>query len=997
MTKKNKTETNKNSATKKKPLSKQKPVEKENPEKKDVLVLPAKAKNENSFPIVGLGASAGGLEALEIFFNHMPSDSNMSFVIIQHLSPKHKSIMASLLAKCTQMQVFEMKDGIEIKPNCVYLNPPDKNVVIINGTLQLMERVKTEGINLPIDSFFRSMASDLGEKAICIILSGTATDGTLGLKAVKGEGGIAIVQDPDSAKYDGMPRSAIATGIVDYILPVEKIPGKLVKYINTPYIGVPKIIKTVDDHFSNYIQKVFVLIRTSTGHDLSHYKQTTICRRIERRMAIHQINKISIYVKYLQETPSEIKILFKDMLIGVTNFFRDPEAFELLEEKVIYDLLKRKKSESSIRIWVVGCSTGEEAYSIAIILSELIEKLNISLNVQIFASDIDAQAIEHARVGIYPDSIAADISKKRLNHFFLKEKNTYKVKKQIREMVVFAVQNVINDPPFSKLDMISCRNLLIYMDSELQKKILPLFHYSLNIGGVLFLGTSESIGEFTNLFKPVNSKLKIYNYVETFLDKTAEHSQMPFSITPQLYDSIDKKNFPVNSDIHTMAEKIILENYSLPGVLINEKFEIIHFMGKVDKYLKTPTGKASFAILKMAREGLQFKLSSALHNAVRQLKTTEYKALPIKYNGSLLVVDVIVRPLIERKDSQGFILVMFDDKTISEMSASSKKKKTKKVESEPDVVRLEHELEATKEHLQTTIEELETSNEELKSTNEEMQSVNEELQSTNEELETSKEELQSTNEELVTVNTELQNKIDELSQTNNDINNLLASTDIGTIFLDTNLLIRRFTPAMTRIFNLIQTDINRPISDITSKVIYKKIHHDAKQVLDTLIRKEEEVQDKNGNWFYMRMSPYRTLENVIDGIVITFVDITQKIQMEEALQTSEERFRSLFEQASESIVLVDSKTGKFLEFNQMACDSLGYTRKEFEKLNIYDLESDSSAREINDHINKVTKEGFNVFETQLKTKQGEMLTTKVSSKSVSIHGKHLIQSIWWKY
>ena len=500
----------------------------------------AKPKETDGFPIVGLGASAGGLEALEAFFSHMPSDSGIGFVIIQHLSPKHKSIMGSLLAKDTKMEVLEIQDGIEVQPNHVYLNPPNKNVVIISGTLQLMDPVKTGGINLPIDCFFRSMAEEMGEKAICVILWGTATDGTLGLKAVKGEGGLSMVQDPDSAKYDGMPRSAIATGIVDFILPVEKIPVELVRYVKAPYIGPPKQIVATDDQFGNYIQKIFVMIRSATGHDLSHYKQTTLRRRIERRMAIHQVNRIADYVKYLQQTPPEVDILFKDMLIGVTNFFRDPDAFEVLKKQVLPALIKTKQPDSLIRIWSVGCSTGEEAYSMAILFSEAMEMVKQHFNIQIFASDIDVQAIDYARLGVYPDSIAADVSQERLNQYFLKEDNSYTVRKQIRDMIVFAVQNVIKDPPFSKIDFVSCRNLLIYMDNVLQKKVLPLYHYTLNPDGILFLGTSETIGEFTNLFQPIDSKQKIFKRKEFFLERPVDYPGMPFYHGPKL-DNSDAK------------------------------------------------------------------------------------------------------------------------------------------------------------------------------------------------------------------------------------------------------------------------------------------------------------------------------------------------------------------------------------------------------------------------------------------------------------------------
>ena len=983
-----------------------KPVKKAPKKKK----APAIRKKPTGFPIVGMGASAGGLEALEAFFTHMPPDKNIAFVIIQHLSPKHKSIMGALLSKCTQMDVLNMEDGMKVEPNRIYLNPPDKNVVIMNGTLQLMDPVRTAGINLPIDYFFKSMSEDLGEKAICIILSGTATDGTLGLRAVKGEGGMAMVQDLDSAKYDGMPRSAIATGLVDFILPVEKIPHALLKYISAPYISVSERVKPDDDPFANHIRKIFILIRAATGHDLSQYKQTTLRRRIERRMAVHQIHQISDYVKYLQKTPAEVDVLFKDMLIGVTSFFRDPEAFQILEEQIMPALLKNRPPDAAIRIWTVGCSTGEEAYSLAILLSEAMGKMKHHLNIQIFASDIDPEAIDRARSGVYPDSIAADVSEERLRQYFIKEDNTFQVKKQVREMIVFAVHNMAKDPPFSKIDLLSCRNLLIYMDGGLQKKVLPLCHYALNPQGILFLGPSESIGEFTNLFQPVSRKWKVFSRKEFFTEKALDYPGMPFYHGPRL-EAVDEKSHPVALDLHQMAERMILDHFSPAGVLVNDKYEIINFMGKTDKYLETPTGKASFNILKMAREGLKVKLGTALHNAARQKKATTYEALRIQYNGGFRIIDLTVSPLTETNLKENFMLVMFEDKTPPQKPDSKKRTKISKDDADPRVVSLEEELQSTKEHLQTTIEELETSNEELKSTNEELQSVNEELQSTNEELETSKEELQSTNEELITVNTELQNKVDELSEANNDINNLLAATDIGTIFLDTQLCIKRYTPAMTKIFNLISTDVDRPISDITAKIDHSDLAKDAEQVLDTLAQKEAEIQTKDGAWYAMRIAPYRTMENVIDGVVITFVEISslkeseglkkalkeQKLRDEALLRESEERFRAVFEQTSESIVLIDAKTGALIEFNERTHKDLGYAHEEFEKLKIFDFEADESSGGMAEHFKQVLDKGFEVFETKQKTRKGEILSTQVSSKAIAIGGEKLIQSIWWRY
>jgi len=761
--------------------------------------------------------------------------------------------------------------------------------------------------------------------------------------------------------------------MVDFILPVEKIPGELVRYVKAPYIAPPKKVVVADDKFGNYTQKIFALIRSATGHDLTHYKQTTIRRRIERRMAIHQVIKIEDYVKYLRQTPSEVDILFKDMLIGVTNFFRDIEAFDVLKNKVLPGFLKNKDSESVIRIWIVGSSTGEEAYSLAILFSEAMTMMKRPFEIQFFASDIDPDAIDFARLGTYPDSIAADVSQERLNQYFNKEGNTFKVKKQIRDMIVFAVQNVIKDPPFSRIDLVSCRNLLIYMDSVLQKKLLPLFHYTLNKNGLLFLGTSETIGEFTDLFQPVDSKWKIFKSKDVFMEGPVDYPGMPYYTGGKIQD-IDDKKAPTEPDILNIAKNVILEKFALPGVLINKKYEIVHFMGKTDKFLETPMGRAKFDILSMAREGLRLKLNTALHNAVRQRRTTSFDSLRIKYNGEFRTVDLTVMPLTELAGMQGYLLVMFNDKTPAKKIIKKKGEKVSKDESDPFVVNLQRELEATKEHLQTTIEEMETANEELKSTNEEMQSVNEELQSTNEELETSKEELQSTNEELVTVNTELQNKVDELSRANNDINNLLASTRIATLFLDTNLNIKRFTPAATDIFNLIQSDLDRPISDITSKIKYDHLKKDSQEVLDTLRSKEAEIQDAENNWHSMRISPYRTVDNVIDGVVITFVDITKMKRAEILMRESEanRRLAAVIKDSNDAVTVHDFE-GKITDWNKGAENIYGYTEEEALKMNIMDITPQNKRKETSALIKTLQKQGVESFETQRITKHGKLL------------------------
>ena len=827
-----------------------------------------------SFPVIGIGASAGGLEALEAFFTHMPSESGMAFVVVQHLSPKYKSAMDDLLKKRTQMEVLVVEDGTRAEPNTIYLNPPDKEVALFNGILHLVTSTGIHGFRLPIDYFFRSLAEDRGEKAICIILSGTGTDGSIGLRSIKEAGGMAMVQEEKQAKYGGMPRSAIDTGLVDSILPVEKMPDELMEYVKHPYIRGAKEVRSPERQFRTHMQKILMLVRSGTGHDFTNYKQKTMLRRVERRMALHKIDSTEIYLRYLQENPVEVQTLFKDVLIGVTNFFRDPDAFEALEEKALMKIVAAKQADAFVRIWVPGCATGEEAFSLAILLEEAMERVGKRVRAQIFATDINPEAIEYARGGAYPETIAADVTKERLERYFTKDENKYKVKKEIRETVVFAMQNLITNPPFSRLDLVSCRNLLIYLNATLQKKLLPLFHYTLNEAGYLFLGSSESIGEFIDLFSPIDTKWKIYRRKDSASRQVLEYPLPPFTDWAPWLSKSEEKRVPKEIKVRELTEKIILENHSPVCVLINEKYEVLYLHGLTKRYLEIPIGEPSFNLLKMADERLRYALSIALHKAVGEKRVASSGAIQIKEDGRVRSVDITVRPVEESGGAQELLLlVVFEEKVLSDR-ASRRKKTPPEPAVNPQVLQLEEELQSTREYLQTIIEELEASNEELQATNEEFQSANEELQSTNEEIETSKEELQSTNEELITVNSELQTKVDELSHLNNDINNLLASTEIGTVFLDNRLRIRRFTPSLTKLFSLIATDIGRPISDITHKIRYADLYMDAREVLSTLNRKEVEVQTEDGGWFSLRMIPYRTVDNVIDGVVLTFVDVS---------------------------------------------------------------------------------------------------------------------------
>jgi two-component system, chemotaxis family, CheB/CheR fusion protein len=865
-----------------------------------------KSSTLRSIPIVGLGASAGGLEALETFFLHMPPKAGLAFVIIQHLSPKHKSILGEILKKDTQMKVMEVQDGIAVESNCVYFNPPDKEVGIFNGIFHLMEPPSSPRVRMPIDYFFRSLAKDQGERSICIILSGTGSDGTLGLQEIKGVGGMTMAQAEFQAKYPFMPKSAIDTGRVDCVLPVEQMPQALIRYIKHPYIETPERTTPEDQEFQNFVQKILLLVRTNTRHDFTHYKSSTIRRRIERRMAVHKINHIADYYRYLQENLAEIQALFKDLIICVTSFFRDPEAFEILETKIIPQILESKPAGSSVRVWVPGCGTGEEALSLAILFNEVRERLGKNLQVQIFATDIDAEGIERARLAEYPESISAAVSPERHKRFFTNKDGIYKVNQEIREMVVFAPQNLISDPPFSKLDLVSCRNVLIYLNAEVQKRVLSLFHFSLNPGGYLFLGPSESIGGLFDYFAPVSLKWKIYQSKGEFGLRMAP--PMP-PLAPPMAAQDMKTLIPEphrEMNVRQLMEKIILEQYSPACVLVNAKYDILYFHGATGKYLTPPMGEPSFNILKMAHADLRHKLASALHQAVKERKTVVSPEVQIKERDHLFRVDLLVRPLVETEAPEHLYLVVFEEKTpVSPRSKRKGEAPAMSTETHQRLINLEQELQSTKEYLQTTIEEWEAANEELKSSNEELQSTNEELQSTNEELETAKEELQSTNEELVTVNSELQTKIDELTQLSNDTDNLLASTAIGTIFLDRDLGIKHFTPSMTALFNLIPTDIGRSLRDITSKINYDQLYQDAEGVLITLQSLEKEVQAENGKWFNMRILPYRTRENVIDGVVITFVDITDRKRAEQEIQAARTFAENIVDTVREPLLVLN--------------------------------------------------------------------------------------------
>jgi len=897
--------TDKNSSTKTSRKKKRLAEKKHRPSSNAFIDKTSERSNKKSFPIVGLGASAGGLEAFESFIGALPEDSGMACILVSHLDPYHVSLLPELLQKNTRIPVHQITDGTKVEPNNIYVIPPNKELYILHGVLQLVDLTQPRGFNLPIDSFFRSLSEDQGPNAIGIILSGTGTDGTLGLKAIKGELGLVMVQDEKSAKYDGMPRSAISTGLADYVLPADKMPAQLLAY--TQYTIKHKSTPNIDSKtplMPDVLQKIFIILRSQTGHDFSQYKKNTIYRRIERRMNLHQMNDLNEYLAFIQHSDREANNLYKELLIGVTNFFRDPEAFEVLQNKILPDVLAGKPDGYTLRVWVSGCSTGEEAYSIAILLKEYMEHNKHNFNVQIFGTDIDEDAVNTARAGIYPKSIIADVGATRLKRNFTEEQNgQYKINKSIREMLVFATQNIIKDPPFTKMDLLCCRNLLIYFGPELQKKLLPAFYYSLKPDGILFLGSSETIGQSTDLFLPLDQKWKIFQR-KSMLDGT--RLAMEFSPRYAIAQESENTGTAIVKNAEELSalqliETILKESDAPPSAIIDSGSNIVYIHGHIGDYLEPAEGKINTNIIEMARPGLKSELAASIRKVGLHKQAVSCNGLRVPHNDGYLSVDLTVKPIMEQSNIHGMMMVIFQSSSSSTVSKQKPEKKPAISTSGKSVIELEEDLRYTKETLQTTIEELETSNEELKSTNEELQSTNEELQSTNEELETSKEELQSLNEESATVNVELQSRIDELSQSNDDMKNLLESTEVATIFLDSDLNIRRFTKKATDIIPLVEIDSGRPLNHFASNIIDADLSKYASKVLDDLIITEKEVQSKNGKTYLLRIRPYRTVNNIIDGVVLTFYDVTQRKHSESELKQSESRLLSGFQATNDAV------------------------------------------------------------------------------------------------
>lgn len=924
------------------------------------------------FPIVGIGASAGGLEALEQFLSNVPESSGLAYVVIQHLDPTQKGMLPELLQRVSKMKVFQVKDRMVVKPNCVYVIPSNKTMSILNGVLHLFEPTEVRGLRLPIDIFLRSLADDRKELSIGVILSGMGSDGSAGLGAIKENNGIVMVQDPATAKFDSMPRNAINALHVDIIAPADKLPGKLLVFLKQlPTFKVDQKLEIKDQ---SALDKIIILLRTHTGNDFSMYKKNTLYRRIERRMSIHKIEKIAAYINFLQENQKEVEILFKELLIGVTNFFRDASVWEKLLGIILPERIAKLNTGSNMRAWVVGCSTGEEAYSLAIIFKEVLEKAKSSrnLSLQIFATDLDTEAVEIARKGIYPQNIAVDVSADRLKRFFVKTEEGYRVNSEIREMVVFAQHNIILHPPFTKIDILSCRNLLIYLDAELQKKILKLFYYSLNDEGIMLLGSSETLGTASNLFTPLDAKLKIYKRSNDA--KVLDVFNFPSSFHHTKPEQIEKQSAePPAENIQSLADQVLLQHFSPPGVLVNETGDIVYISGRTGKYLEPATGKANLNIFAMLREGLRNEFPIAFHQALRKNEPVVLHNLKVGTNGGKQTVNLTIECIDKPEPLKGMVMIVFTDvhpqlETAQIITSSGDSLNTRES-------LLQLELENVREKMQASNEAMQASQEELKSANEELQSSNEELQSTNEELTSSKEEMQSLNEELQTVNAELQAKVDDFIRVDNDMKNLLNSTDIATLFLDKNLKIRSYTIQATKIFKFIKSDIGRPFTDQVSDLLYPEMANDALTVLRTLVLVEKQIQSKNGQWYSIRIMPYRTFDDRIDGLVITFINITDLKRVEDKLNETEQIQRLLFKSTPELIIKL-STDGKILEFNPEAEKFFGEKFQDASGLNFINyFIAEPMQKKVENTILKLLKSLQNgKFKAQMKTTGGELIT-----------------------
>lgn len=924
-------------------------------------------KLSEEFPVIGIGASAGGLEALESFLSNVPEESGMAFVVISHTDPNTVSMLPDILRRKTKLRVSVVAEGAIPEPNRVYLPPSDKDLVIKDRMFHLEERQKRDGLHMPVDRFLRSLAEDRTEQAGGVILSGTGTDGTQGVRLIKEKAGVAIAQSAESARHSGMPQSVIDTGLVDFVLPPQEMPEELIRYFKHPgRIEIKE--KEAEEEAPKMLQKILAFLTNRTNHDFSLYKKSTVIRRIERRLSITGSRNGLEYLEHLRSDGKEVEALFEDLLIGVTNFFRDPEVFAYLKGEVLPELIRRSRDKETLRIWIPGCSTGEEAYSVAMIVREALEEANTTRQVQIFASDLDRNAIEKARHGSYIENIAADVSPERLKRFFSKENRHYNIKKEIREPIVFAVQNVLTDPPFSNLDLLVCRNLLIYLEAEAQQKLIPLFHHILKKDGILFLGSSESIGRFVELFEAVNKKFSIYRKKEVkagvgpAVEFPTKGHRLEYA-REETKAGIEEEPSAAHGIAHA-TEKMLLKRYTPTCVVVDRDGRILHIHGRTGKYLEQPEGKPSLQIVDMAREGIGFALISSLRKAATSGEEIRQERLRVQTNGGHQELNLVIRPLSDPPALKDNLLVIFED--LASVSEKEVKDRGEVAEGESGrVIELDQELARVRQQYQGSMEELESSNEELRSLNEEIHSSNEELQSANEELESSREELQSLNEELSTVNSELHSKIEELDNAYGTITSVLDSTHIAILFLDNNLNVKRFTSEASRLITLIESDVGRPIEHISHHLEYGDLTAKIRRVLDTLSPFEDDVRTKEGHWYRMRIAVHRTPENLIEGAVVTFVNIDPQkkaqAQIEEMgnkeLAAERQFWRNIVDSVRESLLVLD-KDYRIVSANRSFYDTFGLSARQTTGKSLFKLaDGQWDIQELRELLDQVRSEG----------------------------------------
>jgi two-component system, chemotaxis family, CheB/CheR fusion protein len=847
------------------------------------------ASQNDEITVVGIGASAGGLKALQAFFEALPSDTGMAYVVITHLHPQHESHLAEVLQRFTHMPVSQVTGLVAAEKDHVYVIPPNKRLVMEDGRIDTADFKEPRGQRAPVDYFFRSLARG-HPNCVGIILSGGGTDGAVGVKAIKEEGGVLMVQNPDEAEYNSMPNAAIATGLADVVLPVKELADKLVEFTRF-HPPLPSDADELTDQQQELIRRIIAHVHARTGHDFSQYKRSTLLRRIQRRMQIYGVSTLELYLDTLRQNQSEASALFNDILIGVTSFFRDRESWEKLATQVIPQIIKSTEPTETVRTWTIGCSTGEEAYGLAILLFEAFDRLEIRPQIQVFASDLDENSIRYAREGLYPTAIEADVSRERLSRFFTQEGDHYRVRREVRDVVLFTHHSVLRDAPFSRLDLITCRNLLIYLEREIQNTVFDIFHYSLKPGGYLFLGSSESIESAHELFQMVEKTHRIYR-AKPWNREQPHIPSLPLSVRtlthPELYGKEYLPRLHTTVELPHLADDHAktLEAHAPPSVLINEKYAILHVSETAGRYLLQPSGPITTDLLRLVRPELQIELRTALMRVFEREQAILSPPIPVQFNGHAHRVILSIQPRSsapekgKKQEKQAVVFFLEDEQDEPTIQAVQEQEETNK---NALVRRLENEVRRLREQLQAGIEEYESSSEELKASNEELQSINEEYRSATEELETSKEELQSVNEELQTVNNELKSKLEEISRSHSDLENLMSATEIAMLFLDRELRIRHYTPGMGELFNIMPSDRGRPIRHLTHTLRYSQFLEDAESVLRTLVPIEREVQGEAGGWFLLRMRPYRTVEDRIDGLIFTFVEITRLKQAEEQL------------------------------------------------------------------------------------------------------------------